>query len=145
MEEMKKMKEKILLVDDDPDICSVLKISLTDNGYRVHIAKNGVEAFRLFKQIRPAIVITDIVMPDMNGLELLCKIKAVNPETEVIMISGHGELDMAIKSLQNDASDFILKPISDASLHEAIQKSLEKISLHKQLSILSDLNTNKDM
>ncbi len=132
------MKEKILLVDDDPDICSVLSLSLIDNGYRVHTAKNGIEAFRLFKQIRPAIVLTDIVMPDMDGLELLCKIKTTHPETEVIMISGHGELDMAIKSLQNDASDFILKPVSDASLHTAIQKSLEKISLKKQLSTLSE-------
>ncbi len=127
------MKEKILLVDDDADICKVLSISLTDVGYRVHTAGNGEEALRIFKQVRPSIVLTDIKMPIMNGIELLRKIKSQHPETEVIMISGHGELDLAIESLKNDASDFILKPLDDGELNAALQRSHEKISLKLQL------------
>lgn len=128
------MKEKILLVDDDADICKVLSISLTDIGYRVHTAGNGEEAYRIFKQVKPSIVLTDIKMPIMNGIELLRKIKSQYPETEVIMISGHGELDLAIKSLQSDASDFILKPVNDEELNAALQRSHEKISLSLQLA-----------
>ncbi len=128
------MKEKILLVDDDADICKVLSISLTDIGYRVHTAGNGEEALRIFKQVKPSIVLTDIKMPIMNGIELLRKIKSQYPETEVIMISGHGELDLAIKSLQNDASDFILKPVNDEELNVALQRSHEKISMSLQLA-----------
>ncbi len=127
------MKEKILLVDDEEDICKVLGISLADIGYRVHTAKNGEEALRIFKQVRPSIVITDIRMPVMDGIELLRKIKTNYPETEVIMISAYGDLDMVIKSLQNDASDFILKPVSDDVLNAALKKSQAKISMGLQL------------
>jgi len=84
------MKNTILLVDDEAGIRKVLGISLQDSGYDVHTAENGQEALRLFKEIAPPIVLTDIKMPDMDGIELLRHIKEESPDTEVIRSRGHG-------------------------------------------------------
>ena len=99
----------ILLVDDEPGIRKVLAISLQDSGYEVHTAANGNDALQLFKNINPPIVLTDIKMPDTDGIELLRKIKEVSPDTEVIMFTGHGDMDLAIKSLKYEATDFVTK------------------------------------
>ena len=104
------MDERILIVDDEEDIRVVLRISLTDLGYEVFTAESGDEALRIIKEVDPPIVLTDIRMPVMDGIELLRKIKHENPETEVIMITGHGDMDLAIKSLKHEATDFITNP-----------------------------------
>ena len=95
------MEETILLVDDEEGIRKVLGISLEDSGYTVHTAENGEKALEIFKKVRPPIVLTDIKMPGMSGIHLLQKIKSVNPDTEVIMITGHGDMDLAIESLKH--------------------------------------------
>ena len=94
------MGKKILLVDDEEGIRKVLGISLSDMGYDVVTAENGEEALSLFKKISPSIVLTDIKMPGMDGVTLLRAIKEESPDTEVIMITGHGDMDLAIKSLK---------------------------------------------
>ncbi len=127
------MEEKILLVDDEEGIRKVLGISLADSGYLVFTAENGDEALRIFRQEQPAIVLSDIKMPGMDGIELLKKIKRENPDTEVILITGHGDMELAIKSLKYEAADFITKPISDDDLERALQKSREKIILKRKL------------
>lgn len=127
------MENTILLVDDEAGIRKVLGISLADSGYTVHTAENGEDALRLFKKFAPPIVLTDIKMPDMDGLELLRKIKQQNPETEVIMFTGHGDMDLAIKSLKYEATDFVTKPINDDVLEIALKRARERISLRRQL------------
>jgi len=127
------MKETILLVDDEEGIRKVLGISLTDSGYHVLFAENGEEALRIFKEKQPEIVLTDIKMPGMDGIEVLRKIKHENPDTEVIVITGHGDMQLAIKSLKYEATDFITKPVDDTHLENALQKSRERILLRKQL------------
>jgi signal transduction histidine kinase len=127
------MAQKILLVDDEAGIRKVLDISLTDSGYQVFTAGNGVEALEVFKRERPPIVLTDIKMPGMDGIELLKEIKMKSPDTEVIMITGHGDMDLAIESLKFDATDFITKPINDDALEIALKRAQEKISLKSQL------------
>jgi nitrogen-specific signal transduction histidine kinase len=127
------MKEKILLVDDEEGIRRVLGISLTDSGYQVLTAENGEEALRIFRTEQPDIVLSDIKMPGMDGIDLLKRIKRENPDTEVILITGHGDMDLAIKSLKYEATDFITKPIDDSSLEAALQKSREKIILKQKL------------
>ena len=94
-----KMKETLLLVDDEEGIRKVLGISLADIGYQVFTAENGEQALRIFQETNPSIVLTDIKMPGMDGIELLQKIKRERPDTEVIMLTGHGDMDLAIKSL----------------------------------------------
>jgi len=127
------MAQKILLVDDEEGIRKVLGISLTDSGFQVLTAENGEEALRIFRAERPPIVFTDIKMPGIDGNELLRKIKEEDPETEVIMITGHGDMDLAIQSLKFDATDFITKPINDEVLEIALKRANEKITLKTKL------------
>ncbi|MCJ7683074.1 MAG: response regulator, partial [Desulfobacteraceae bacterium] len=127
------MTQKILLVDDEEGIRKVLDISLSDIGYKVFPAETGKEALDIFRKIRPPIVLTDIKMPGMGGIELLQKIKEESPDTEVIMITGHGDMELAIRSLKFDATDFITKPINDDALEIALKRANEKITLKTRL------------
>jgi len=125
---MEKIEKKIiLLVDDEADIREVLAISLADMGYEVLTAENGEKALDLYREKSPQIVLTDIKMPGMDGIEILKRIKSENPYTEVIMITGHGDTDIAIKSLKYEAIDFITKPISSDALEIALKRANEKI------------------
>lgn len=126
-------KNNVLLVDDEKDIRDVLHISLTDFGYAVHTAENATEALRIFAEVNPPIVLTDIKMPGMDGIDLLLKLKRENPDIEVIMITGHGDMNLAIRSLKYEAADFIVKPISADALEAAMQKVEKKITLKQQL------------
>jgi PAS domain S-box-containing protein len=127
------MKKTILLVDDEADLRQVLDISLSDSGYEVLTAENGAQALNILKENDIPVVITDIKMPGIDGIELLRKIKNKNPETEVIMLTGHGDLDLAIKSLKHEAIDFITKPINDDALEMALVRAFEKISMRQKL------------
>ncbi|MCD4719290.1 MAG: hybrid sensor histidine kinase/response regulator [Desulfobacula sp.] len=123
----------ILIVDDEEDIRDVLEIALIDSGYTVFLAENGEIALDIFKSKRPDIVITDIKMPIMDGIELLRRIKRENPLTEVLMITGHGDMHLTIRSLKYDAMDFITKPVNVDILEIAIEKAIEKIVARQQL------------
>ena len=127
------MEKKLLLVDDEKDIREVLCLPLADFGYNIFEAENGEEALRLFHEVQPPIVLTDIKMPGMDGIELLQKIKHENPETEVIMITGHGDMELAIKSLKYEATDFITKPINVDALEIALQRAKDRIITRKKL------------
>lgn len=127
-------KKTILLVDDEEDIRDVLRITLSNSGYDVLTAKDGDEAVRIFSETHPPIVLTDIKMPGMiDGIELLQRIKRENPDTEVVMITGHGDMDLAIQSLKNEATDFITKPINVEALRVSLQRVEEKILMKKKL------------
>jgi signal transduction histidine kinase len=123
----------ILIVDDEPDIREVLGISLEDMGYCTMEAENASQAFEIFCRAKPEIVVTDIKMPGGDGIGLLRKIKHENPETEVVMITGHGDMELAIRSLKYDATDFITKPINVDALEIALGRALEKIAMRRKL------------
>jgi len=127
------MTEKILLIDDEEGIRTVLGITLADYGYEVLKAGSGGEALRLFRDQKPGIVLTDIKMPGMDGIQVLRKIKEESPDTEVIMITGHGDIELAIQSLKCDATDFITKPINDDALEIALKRANEKIYLKTKM------------
>ncbi len=127
------MGNKLLLVDDEEGIRKVLGITLTDMGYDVFTAEDGDKALQIFQKENPQIVLTDIKMPGMDGIELLQKIKLENPDSEVIMITGHGDMDLAIKSLKYQAVDFVTKPINDEVLEIALNRAREKILMRQQL------------
>ncbi len=127
------MNKKILLVDDEEGIRKVLGISLADSGYDVLTAENGEQALKIFGRDAPPIVLTDIKMPGIDGITLLKNIKSQNPDTEVIMITGHGDMDLAIKSLQHDATDFVTKPINDDVLDIALKRANERIGMREKL------------
>ena len=125
--------DKLLLIDDEPDILRVLGISLKADGYKVIPALNGAEGVAAFTREKPPIVITDIKMPGMDGIEVLEKIKEIDPDTEVIIITGHGDIDNAIESLKHGASDFINKPVRDEALSIALARAKEKLDIKRRL------------
>ncbi len=124
----------ILIVDDEEDIRDVLEIALLDLGYKVFTADNGQSAFDVFKDAPTNVVITDIKMPVMDGIQLLRKVKDHTPDTEVIMITGHGDMDLSIASLKNHAADFITKPVNVDVLEISVAKAVEKITAKRQLA-----------
>lgn len=123
----------ILLIDDEEGIRKVMAISLRDAGYQVWTAGDGEQGLEIFSRTQPEIVITDVKMPGMDGIEVLRRIKGMNPDVEVIIITGHGEMELAIRALQLAASDFITKPIYDEALTIAMRRAEEKIALRRQL------------
>lgn len=123
----------ILLVDDEQDIRDVLELALRDAGYAVLLAENGRQALDLFLKNRPPIVITDIKMPVMDGIQLLRHIKQEAADTEVVMITGHGDMDLAIRSLKHQATDFITKPIHVDALEIALKRVGDKILMRQKL------------
>ncbi|WDP88359.1 MAG: response regulator [Desulfobacter sp.] len=124
---------KVLLVDDEEGIRTVLNITLTDAGYEVHTAADGRQASRMIHDLRPDIVLSDIRMPGMDGIELLKFIKTGTPDIEVIMITGHGDLGLAIESLKMDAVDFITKPINNDILEIALKRARDRIETRDKL------------
>jgi PAS domain S-box-containing protein len=127
------METRLLLADDEEGIRKVLGIYLADSGYEVLAAENGIRALEIFRHARPAIVLTDIRMPGIDGIELLRAIKSESPDTEVIMITGHGDMDLAIESLKLEATDFVTKPINDDVLAIALKRARERIAMRRQL------------
>lgn len=127
------MDKRILLVDDERDIREVLRLPLGELGFEVIEAENGEEALERFAALQPPIVLTDIKMPGLDGIELLRRIKSRSAETEVIMITGHGDLDLAVCSLKHEATDFITKPIHVEALEIALRRAVERIQTRKKL------------
>ena len=120
---------KILVIDDEESIRLLLKLSLTHKGYEVILAEDGEKGIEAFKQTRPPIVLTDIKMPGMDGIEVLKHIKQLDPDTRIIVITGHGQMESAIEALQLEASDFINKPVSDEALSVALKRAEEVLWL----------------
>ena len=130
--------EKILLIDDEEDIVRVLSMSLKSDGYDVVSALSGKEGLDVFKKESPDIILTDIKMPGMDGIEVLKKVKEINSETEVIIITGHGDIDTAIEALHYGASDFINKPVRDEALSIALHRAKDKIDIRLKLKEYTD-------
>lgn len=131
-------EEKILLIDDEEVNVRVLSMSLRVDGYEVVTAYSGEEGLEVFDRESPDIVLTDIKMPGMDGLEVLRRIKERRPEAEVIIITGHGDIDSAIEALQHGASDFINKPIRDEALAISLKRARDKLDIRRQLKAYTD-------
>ncbi len=127
------MQDTVLLVDDEEGIRTVLSLAVADAGYEVLTAENGVEALDILAEQEISLIVTDIKKPGMDGLELLQRIKKDWPDSEVIMITGHGDMDVAIESLRLGAGDFITKPLHENALEISLKRATEKISIRDQL------------
>ena len=125
---------KLLVIDDEESTRDLLRITLESDGYEVLTAEDGPIGLEIFTKENPTIVLTDIKMPGMDGIEVLRRVKEHNKDAEVIVITGHGEMNLAINALQLEASDFINKPISDAALSVALRRAREKIWMRKKLN-----------
>lgn len=125
-------REKILIIDDEKPTLKMFSLFLEVYGFAILTAESGEEGLEVFDRERPEIVLTDIKMPGMDGIEVLREIKRRSPTTEVIVITGHGDMDLAIQALNLDAADFINKPIQRQSLEQALSRARERLSLAKR-------------
>src|SRR5690242_5636530 len=117
-------RTKVLIVDDEPAIREVLEMILQEWGYEVRLAVDGAEAKELVESYDPDIVISDVVMPQLSGLDLLRCLKAGNPNRPVILVTAHASIDLAVESMKQGAQDFITKPMDYPKLR-AILKAAE--------------------
>lgn len=124
---------KILLIDDEEDILEVLSLSLRSDGYEVITAPSGEQGLKAFESQSPPIVLTDLKMPGMDGLEVLRRVKSASPDTEVIVVTGHGDMDSAIDALRYGASDFVNKPVREEALEIALKRAKEKLVIREKL------------
>lgn len=127
------MSKKILVLENTEGISELLTISLS-NDYDVLTAANGEDALKLIRSSSPPIVVFDIRVPDMDGIEFLCKIKKQSPQTEVITIADADSLEKGVTSLRYDASDFIVKPVTSMALELALERAEKKLAIRKRLS-----------
>lgn len=127
---MEQQDIRILVVDDEESIRTVITQVLSEEGYAVTAAASGIEALQLFHKAPADIVITDIKMPNISGIDLLIEIKKHRPDTEVVIITSHASLDTAISALKHGAYDYLLKPFEDIDLISAVAKRIaQKIRL----------------
>ena len=124
---------KILVVEDDSDMLLGLKKLLTKEGYEVETSGDGIQASELVRKNFYSIVLLDLKLPGIDGFEVLKLIKETRPDSEVIIITGHGNLDTAIQALKLNASDFITKPFMKEAILIALQRANEKIAIKKKL------------
>ena len=117
------MAKGILLVDDAAFMRMMLKDILVKNGYEVlGEAENGLKAVEKYKELNPDLVIMDITMPEMDGIEAVIEIKKINQSAAVIMCSAMGQQSMVIEAIQSGAKDFIVKPFQADRIIEAVRK-----------------------
>ena len=129
---------EVLIVDDDPSIRKRCVQLLHKQGYRVEGISSGDVALRLVKSRHIGLVVADIRMPGLNGLELLEKIKEINPSTEVIMITGYGTVESAVKAIKLGAYDYLTKPFDMDKLLKVVENVSTKFSLSEEIRFLRE-------
>ena len=124
---------KILLVDDEPDILEILSYPLKNEGFQVHTANNGLEAINIAKDIQPHLIVLDVMMPEMDGIEA-CEIIRKDPKisnTLITFLSARGEDYSKIAGFNAGADDYVTKPIKPKVLVSKVKSLLRRISLKK--------------
>ena len=117
--------DRVLVIDDEVSITDALRLVLTDLGHHVDAAKNGAEAKELLKGSPYDLVFTDLRLPDASGIDLLTLIKSNTPNTEVIVMTAHSSLDIAIEAIKQGAFYFIEKPFTPAQVTTLVERALE--------------------
>ena len=121
----------VLVVDDEVEIRELLEEYLTRKGYRVRAAEDGAIAIHAITEEAPDVVLLDINMPRLGGIEALTAIRVINPNIKVIMVSGQGDLDRAKRSLAYGAFDYVTKPLSLPYLTQSVETAIVMRDLHK--------------
>lgn len=127
---------RVLVIDDDPGIRDYLETLVSRQGYQVFAVADGEQALRTLDETRPDLVTLDVVLPGMDGIETLQKIKQRLPEVPVVMLSGHGQARTIVEAMRLGASDFLRKPFEVEELELAFQKALEKRALKAEVEEL---------
>ena len=130
----------ILVVDDDREIAENLSDYLNRSGYRVDTAPNGAKGLVLLKEKRHHIAIVDFKLPDINGIDLSKSIRACNPRTIIVLISGYATIQAAAEAIQNGAYDFIAKPFDFGELKITLSRAMQKRAQTERLQRLKRRN-----
>ncbi len=130
---------KVLIIDDDASQRRLIEFWLQEEGYTAITATDGMGGLRAFEQHAPVLVITDIRMPGMSGLDLLSRIKAANPDTAVILITAFGTVSDAVEAMRLGATDYVLKPLHADDLKVSVRRALERQQLVDENRYLRDL------
>jgi DNA-binding NtrC family response regulator len=131
------MQARILIIDDDKNLLRVTEYNLSDVGFKVDTASTGVAGLKKFRETLPDLVITDVKLGDMTGLEVLESIKRESPDTPVIVMTAFGSIDLAVSAMQKGAFHFITKPFDRETLRQICRKALELQTLKEQNRFLS--------
>lgn len=127
---------KILIIDDEKSIRNTLKEILTYEGYEVTEAQDGMEGLKFVEKDKFDIILSDIKMPKMDGIEVLEKLQEITPETPVVMISGHGNIDTAVEAIRKGAFDYISKPLDLNRMLVTIRNAMDRSVLVKETKTL---------
>ncbi|MGQ9665237.1 MAG: sigma-54-dependent transcriptional regulator [bacterium] len=131
-------RARILIVDDERKICEILKDILEGEGYNIDFVLSGYDAIKKIQKDSFDLVLLDIKLPDIDGLNVLKRIKEINAEIGVVMISAFGTVSLAVEALKNGADDFIEKPLETKRILTFIKNYLEKIEFKRQRNQLRD-------
>jgi len=121
--------DSILIVDDDSSVRRVLEMQLAEGGYEIRTASGGSEAMRMLQEWSPKLVISDLKMPEVDGLELLRSIKEEEIQSTVILVTAFGSIETAVQAMRLGAYDYVTKPIDYEALQLAVQRALERQNL----------------
>lgn len=136
---------KVLLVDDEPRFLVSMSKLLRKQDYNITTAQSGAEALKIMEKQRFDAVVVDVKMPGMNGIEFTRKIKSLFPLTEVVFLTAHATLDLAIEGIRLGAFEFLLKPCSVEQLIDKLKLVQEKIGLRKaKIREMEKLRNSKD-
>ena len=116
---------QILVMEDDLTVASGLKMVLDEDGFNVDLAGTGELAMEAFRQKRFDLLVADLRLPDINGMDVIRKIKANKPDTEIIVITGHGNAATAVEAMKLGVSDFLAKPFTEDQIKSAISEALK--------------------
>ncbi len=137
------MKPKILVIDDDPSLRRVLEYNLQEEGYDVLVADSGETGLVVFAEEKPSLVITDMKMSGMDGMQVLKSLKEQSPDTLVIIITAFGAVDMAVEAMKLGAYDYITKPFNRDALRLTVRKALQFTGLAEENRRLKDELSDK--
>jgi two-component system response regulator AtoC len=127
---------RVLVIDDDPGVRDYMEALVSRQGYEVTAAADGEEALKNLETIQPDLITLDVVLPGMDGLQTLEKLKQRLPDVPVVMLSGHGQARNIVEAMRRGASDFLRKPFEVEELELAFQKALEKRALKQEVERL---------
>ena len=130
------MTPRILVIDDEERMCWALERALSQEGYQVVTATRGLRGIDLARETEPSMVILDLKMPDIDGIEVLKELKKINPSIPVIMITAHGTIDTAIEAMKIGATDYITKPFKLEELKLQVKQALHLFNLENQIDFL---------
>jgi putative nucleotidyltransferase with HDIG domain len=133
MQEESSMEDRILIVDDEEVICNVLDRRLTREGFFCTTAHNGKEALNHFYKNSFSLIISDMKMPEMTGIELLQKVNAIDPKMKMIMVTAYPDIDLAVNAMRLGAYDFIIKPADLDLIVMSVKKALESRRLEEEI------------